>query len=53
MKVENVFPEYKNAHERAKSVQEAYTELQIIFYNIDKQKCSSNKEQIVKFKKGN
>lgn len=56
MRVENVYPEYKNAHERSKTVQEVYTELQIIFYNnSEKRKGSSrsNKEQIINFRKGN
>ena len=54
MKVENVFPDYKNALEREKCVQEAYTELQMIFYNKEKEKRKSltKKEQIIEFGKG-
>lgn len=56
MRVENVFPDYKDALEREKSVQEAYTELQLIFYNkSENQKNStlSKREKIIDFKKGN
>lgn len=54
MKVENVFPDYKNPLEREKCVQEAYTELQLIFYNKEKEKNKSHskKEQIIEFRKG-
>lgn len=55
MRVENVFPNYKSAHERAKSVQETYTELQIILYNNSEKRkdgSQSKNEQIIKFKKG-
>ena len=47
MKVENVIPGYKNAQEREKSIQDAYTELQIIFYNKteDKKNGIQNKQQ--------
>ena len=55
MRVENVFPDYQNALEREKCVQEAYTELQLIFYNTtkEKNKSHSSKEQIIDFRKGN
>ncbi len=56
MRVENVFPDYKDALEREKSVQEAYIELQLIFYNkSENQKSStlSKREKIIDFKKGN
>ncbi|MDR2022104.1 MAG: hypothetical protein LBQ71_02355 [Hungatella sp.] len=55
MRVENVYPEYKDPLEREKSIQEAYTELQLIFYNKESKKSSSlsKNEQIIDFKKGN
>lgn len=55
MRVENVYPDYKDAHDRLKSVQEAYTELQLIFYNKESKKSSSlsKNEQIIDIKKGN
>lgn len=55
MRVENVYPDYKDAHDRQKSIQEAYTELQLIFYNKERKKSSSlsNNEQIIDFRKGN
>jgi hypothetical protein len=55
MRVENVYPDYKDAHDRQKSIQEAYTELQLIFYNKERKKSSflSNNEQIINFRKGN
>lgn len=36
MRVENVYPDYKDALEREKRLQDAYTELQLIFYNKEK-----------------
>lgn len=56
MRVENVFPDYKDALEREKSVQEAYTELQLIFYYKSEKQLSStltNSEKIIDFMKGN
>lgn len=36
MRVVNVYPDYKDALEREKSVQDTYTELQLIFYNKER-----------------
>lgn len=38
MRIENIYPEYENGEEREKSVQEVYTELQLIFYNKSREK---------------
>ncbi len=52
MRVENVYPDYKDALERKKSIQEVYTELQLIFYNRSR-KTPADHEKIIEFKKGN
>lgn len=55
MRVENVYPDYKDALEREKSVQDAYTELQLIFYNKErgskKDSSISDNRQVIDFKK--
>lgn len=55
MRVVNVYPDYKDAIEREKSVQDTYTELQLIFYNKERgdKKDSSISEngQVINSKK--
>jgi len=58
MRVENVYPDYKDALEREKRLQDAYTELQLIFYNKEKgskknSAISDNRKNIDFKKKGN
>ena len=58
MRVENVYPNYKDALEREKRLQDAYTELQLIFYNKEKgskknSAISENRKNIDFKKKGN
>jgi len=55
MRVENVYPDYKDALEREKRLQAAYTELQLIFYNKEKgskqNSAISDKGKNIDFKK--
>lgn len=58
MRVVNVYPDYKDALEREKSVQDTYTELQLIFYNKEREggkdsSISDNGKVINSKKEGN
>lgn len=45
IKVENIYPPYKNEEERKEKIQEAYTGIQKMLYN-SKRNSKSKKEQM-------
>lgn len=58
MRVVNVYPDYKDALEREKSIQDTYTELQLIFYHKEREgkkdsSISENGQVINSKKEGN